>query len=445
MATAAADDGLALRRTPIVEAVEKVHAAVVNISTERVVLRRSLDGYWGPGGDLFDQMFEDFFGRRRPGGVVERKRVQQPLGSGCIITPDGLVVTNEHVVRRASNIQLSLDTGETYEAELLAADAEHDVALLRAKTDEELPTIRMGASSDLMLGETVVAVGNPFGFENSVTTGIISAFGREIEVESGRDALKYDGLIQTSALINPGNSGGALVNVLGELIGINTAVVDHAQGIGFAIPIDRVRETLAPLLASRRVTRAWPGLNGETAPAGGVRVTGIDPEGPAAAVLEEGDLLLALEDMPIRDLFDLMLGVSQRAPGDRVSLLARRNEATRRVELTLAERPKLSWAGMVEARCGLRCQDVTPDLAGNLRLRVREGVLITEVLGGGPAGGSGLQPGDVIIQIGAQAVHNLREAAEALAQLASGRQVLVVVVRGNIKGYTRIRLGSRPT
>ena len=215
-------DDRALRRTPVVEAVERVHGAVVNISTERVVVRRSYDRFFGPGSDRFDQLFEDFFRRNRPGRVIERKKIQQPLGSGCVITPDGLVVTNEHVVRRATNIKLSLDTGEVLEAELLAADPEHDLALLRAKTTKPLQAISMARSSDLMLGETIIALGNPFGFENSVTTGIVSAVRREITVGSGSGAVHYKDLVQTSALINPGNSGGPLVNVLGELVGINT-------------------------------------------------------------------------------------------------------------------------------------------------------------------------------------------------------------------------------
>jgi len=437
-ATARADDR-DIRRTPVVAAVEKVRNAVVNISTERVVVRRGLDPFFGPGGDVFDRLFEDFFGPRSRGPVIERRRVQQPLGSGCVITPDGLVLTNEHVVRRATNLTLSLATGESFEAELLAADPEEDLALLRAKADHPLTAVVMGTSSDIMLGETVIALGNPFGFENSVTTGVVSALNRSLTVGGDSDGVTYKELIQTSALINPGNSGGPLVNVLGELIGINAAVVDQAQGIGFAIPIDRVRDKLAPLLAARKVSEAWCGLGGEaTQDRSGALVTAVHVRSPAHDRVRPGDIIREVNGRPVRDFFDVALAVAEHRPGDRLSLRLTRDGKECTAVIRLARMPEIPSDQVLARQCGISGRDMTPALARRLGLWATAGVLVTEVKDGGPAARAGLRPGDVIIQIGAHTVRNQQDAAEALAEARPGQRLLVVVVRGSYKGYTRL-------
>ena len=430
-----ADPNRRARRTPIVEAVEKVRASVVNISTERTVLRRRFGDSFGFGDDQFDRLFEDFFRDSR----LERRKVQTPLGSGCIITPDGLMVTNEHVVRRASNIKLSLGTGEAFEATLLAADVRHDLALLRAKVDKPFQSIPMGTSSDLMLGETVVALGNPYGFENSVTSGIISAFNREITVGRGQDAIDFKGLIQTSALINPGNSGGPLINVLGELVGINTAVVDQAQGIGFAIPIDRARDVLAPLLSSPHVSEAWPGIETVTAKGRrGARISALDPKGPARQRLEKDDVIQEIDGVSVRDAFDFLLTIVQHRPGDSVSLKVLRNGTPKRLKLTLGRLPEPSPQELLSAKFGLTGQNMTPTLARQLRVAMTRGVLISDVVRDGPAAKVGLRRGDVIVQIGAYPVADLRAAGAALRTAQAGRQLFVMVVRKRWRAYTHI-------
>ena len=434
-----------VRRTPIVKAVEKVRGAVVNISTERVIVHRSYNGFFGPGGDIFDRFFDDFFRDRRRDRVIERRKVEQPLGSGCLITADGLVVTNEHVVRRATNIKLSLHTGETFEAELLAADPEEDLALLRAKSDRPFKAIPMGVSSDLMLGETVIALGNPFGFENSVTTGIVSAVNREVKIGSGRDEVQYRGLIQTSALINPGNSGGPLVNVLGELIGINTAVVNQAQGIGFAIAIDRAREKLAPLLATRKVSKAWLGVSAVTVKGrAGTRIVKVNPKGSAREILKAGDVILKFDGKPVRDRFDLALTIAQHKPNDQVRLWIARDGREQRVRLKLVTMPETAWPKVFAAKCGIDGQDLTPALARQLGARVGYGVIISGIRKNGSAADSGLKPGDVIIQVGAHAVRNLRDAGEAVMHARPGQQILIVIVRGRYKAFTRIMIAKSP-
>ncbi len=426
------------RRTPVVEAVEKVHDSVVNISTERTVeVRRGFDRFYGPNLDFFGRSLDDFF----RGPVVERRKVQTPLGSGCFITSDGLVVTNEHVVRRATNIKLSLDTGADFDAILLAADPDEDLALLRAQSPDPVHDITMGTSSDLMLGETVIALGNPFGFKNSVTSGIISAFNREIEVSGGGETVRYSGLIQTSALINPGNSGGPLVNVLGQLIGINTAVVDRAQGIGFAIPIDRCREVLAPLLASPQVSEAWPGITGVTTEGRkGTTVTEVDPKGPARGVLQAGDIIRQVDGREVKDLFDFLLAVVQHEPDDSITLQIMRDETPRVARLVLGRMPVPSPKEMLSEKLGIAGQGLTPTLASQLGGAVDYGVLVSQVRSNASAAESGIRQGDVIVQIGRQRVRSLRDAAAALAATRPGERVFLLIVRGNRAGYTRVTI-----
>jgi len=437
--TAAPDEdrGAALRRTPIVDAVERVRGSVVNISTERVVLVRG-GGRSFFGDDVFDRLFEDFFGRQYGRGKVEQKRVQTPLGSGCILTADGLVVTNEHVIRRASNIKLSLHTGETFDAELLAADPTEDIALLRAKVEHPLQAIPMGTSSDMMLGETILALGNPFGFENSVTSGIVSAFNREIEV-GGNEGARYAHLIQTSALINPGNSGGPLVNVLGELVGINTAVVDQAQGIGFSIPIDHVRDVLAPLVGAAGVSETWVGFRGETAEKrDGVLVTAVKEESPAAGTLAAGDVIRKADGAPVGDMFDLLLRIFQHEPGETLSLTIERDGKVRTISFALGKRETPPPLELLKQKLGLKGQNMTATLARQLGAAADYGVLVTETEADSPAAEAGLEEGDIVIQIGSHPVRNLREAASALQERRPGERVFIRLVRGRYVARTRI-------
>jgi len=443
-ADAQADDGKSVRRTPVVMAVEKAHNAVVNISTEQTVqLRRGFDSFFGRNGDPFDRMFDDFFSRSPRRRTVERRKVHTPLGSGSIITPDGLIITNEHVIRRATNIKISLYTGDTFDAELLAADRKEDIALLRIKSDKPIEVIPMGESSDLMLGETVVALGNPYGFENSVTSGIVSALNREISIGSGSEAVNYSGLIQTSALINPGNSGGALINVLGELIGINTAVVDQAQGIGFAIPINHAREVLAPLLATPQVSEAWPGISARTADDRiGVRVMEVAEKGPASTILKTGDVIREIDGTCVTDLFDFLLGIVQHQPEDKVLIEIVRGGVSSKVRITLGRMPVPSPKEILYAKFGIAAQDHTSSDAQRLRTPVDYGVRVSEIWRGGPAMDVGLRKGDVIIQIGSLPVRTLRDAAMALRTSQPGEQVFIRIFRQNYTAYTWITVAE---
>src|SRR5574340_1190241 len=218
------------RRTPVVIAVEKTGPAIANIRTERLIAQRQGDPFFGSRNEMFEQFFNEFFGQS------QKQMVERPLGSGVIIDEDCYIVTNEHVVSRASKIKVRLSDGRDFEASMISSDPISDLAVLKINSPTPLPYVKMGTSKDLMIGEPVIALGNPFGLENSVTTGVLSAKNRTITFNSEYGEIKYDGLIQTDALINPGNSGGPLINADGELIGINAAIVNQAQGIGFAIP-----------------------------------------------------------------------------------------------------------------------------------------------------------------------------------------------------------------
>lgn len=435
-----ADEALRIRRTPVADAVAKTHASVVNISAEQVVaIRQGLGPSFGPGGDMFDQMFQQFF----QGPVVERRKVQTPLGSGCIITPDGLVLTNEHVIRRATGIKLSLDTGESFDATLLASDSAHDLALLRAKSDKPFQAIPMGSSADLMLGETVVALGNPFGFNNSVTAGIVSALNREIQVPTEGDLRTFGGLIQTSALINPGNSGGPLVNVLGELIGINSAVVDQAQGIGFAVPIDRARDALAALLANPQVSEAWCGFQGKTEEGRkGVRVLQIDPQGPAEKLLNTGDLIEQADGAPVKDSFDLLIRVVQHKPGEKLALRALRDGKSIETEVTLAKVVIPSPEELLQKKLGLKGRDLTREVARRRRIPLDGGLLITEVAPDGAAERAGMAEGDVVVKIGSAPVRNMEDAAAALRSTIAGDSVSVLIFRQDYLAYAKLLIAE---
>jgi serine protease Do len=429
---AAASDA---RRSPTVSVVEKTRNCVVNISTERVVLQRSFDS--SPSrGDPFDRLFDEFFRPQR----YERARVMQPLGSGVILDERGVVATNAHVIRRASNLVLLLGDGNQHKADLLAADFDVDLALLRIQGGSApFQAVRM-CRTPLLLGETVVALGNPFGLSNSVTSGIISSLDRELTVGEGEEERKFTGLIQTSALINPGNSGGPLINMDAELVGLNTAIVDQAQGIGFAIPVEQMRKALAHLLAAPEVRQVQLGLAFHAEPP--LRVARTPEKGPAAGVgLREGDLVESLDGRAIGDAFDLGMALLFHKPADRVEVRYRRNGQSARAAIVLAEAERTSDENVLQRALGLIGQDVDEAVARRIGLSVPWGVLLSRVEARGPADRAGIQAGDLLVQIGRYRVQNLHQAARILRDVRSGDAVLLGIVR---EGYlARVRIRAR--
>jgi serine protease Do len=432
------------RRTPVVIAVEKAGPAVVNISTEKIITRRS-DPFFEFRDPMFDEFFRDWFDRFHG----PRRRRTSSLGSGVIIDPEGYVVTNEHVVHRASKIHLTLSDGTKVDGKLLSSDASSDLALIKVDAEKPLPALPLGESDDLMIGETVIALGNPFGLESTVTTGVVSAKERSVHLR-GQEA--YAGLIQTDAAINPGNSGGALINIHGQLIGINVAIHAQAQGIGFAIPVDRVREVLVGLFNYRVINKTYIGIKSKDltpkdrarhrVPKGirGALVTGVDAESPATeAGLATGDVIVAVGGAPVRDRLTFFKQMLKQRAGERLVLRVQRGRRSRSVALTVGTVPKPSGKELARRRLGVALQPMTRELARSFGLRRPAGLIVSDVEAGGPADEAGLERGDVILRIGPLTVNSLERLAILLEQVDDARADLLIV-RGRRLYRARVRL-----
>ena len=416
------------RVTPIVEAYRKVSPAVVNISTERLVQMRL--GLFGFG----DDPFEEF----RP----KRTMRTTSLGSGFLIHPDGYIVTNAHVVRRAQKIMVTLSGKTTYAAEVVAANDDHDLAVLRIQdaNGRGFDFLRLGRSDDLMIGETVIAIGNPFGLQNTCSTGVVSAVGRTLEFAGGN---VYRELIQIDAPINPGNSGGPLLNIAGELIGINTAIRADAQGIGFAIPVDLLTADLAKLLDFERLNRIVFGLGVRQQRTEGqaeLVVASVSPEAPAGrAGCKVGDRLLALNGKPLSQLPSYQIAMLSARAGAKVALRVLRDGKPVDLEVVPLACPKPDGAALARRLFGVELRQVTPELARRTGLRVDAGLIVASVEQGGPAGRMGLKVGDVIFQVGRWPVADLDRLGMVLEDVAPGDVLRVGIVRGVWRAWGTMR------
>jgi serine protease Do len=420
-------------------------AAVVNISTVRNIApkEQQFQQFFGPFsekgspfGDFFDQ-FEKFF---------NQPRQQRSLGSGFIISKDGYLVTNNHVIQGADEINVTLQEGQrTYSAEVLGTDPETDLALLKIKADRDLPVLVFGNSGSLEVGQWVLAIGNPFGLQNTVTAGIISAMGRVI------GAGPYDHFIQTDASINPGNSGGPLVNLRGEVIGINTAIVATGQGIGFALPSDQAADVIDQLMTEGKVSRGWLGVSIQdvdenTAKALGLEqprgalVASVQPGEPAAkAGLKTGDVILSLNGEPIQDASDLTRSIGKLKPGSKARLAVWRNGKETELAVVLGERGPQKQPEVVpplqpksEASVlGMELRSLSQQEAQALGMEQAQGLLVAGVMNGSPAEQNGINPGDVILEANGRAVNTL-DAFRAVLQDDARKKgvVMLLVLRG---------------
>ncbi len=363
------------------------------------------------------------------------------LGSGFLISPDGLVVTNNHVIERAQSIQVRLADGRELDAALVGRDPSTDLALLRLQGGGAiaLPTVYLGDSDQLEVGDWVVAIGNPFGLDTSVTHGIISARERVIGVGP------FDDFIQTNALINPGNSGGPLFNMKGEVVGVCTAIVTQAQGIGFALPINLVKDLLPNLLENGRAERGWLGVNiQEVDDATGKAAVVIDvfKDSPAAqAGLQSGDRVVAVGGRQVVSYVQLLRRIALLAPGTTVKITLKRGGKTIDTEATLIERPGVDalramvGAGRIDA-FGMVVRELSPEAARQLGSEV--GLLVAAVIPGGPAEMAGLQSGDVILEVQKQRVTDVKGLKAALDS-THDTQVLVKYRRGESSQYVVLR------
>ena len=428
--------GQGLRVTPVVEAYRKAGPAVVNISTERLVA--SGRRLFGDGDDPFEEFMERLFGRTVPA---------ISLGSGFLIHPEGYIITNTHVVQRAQKITATLADKSTYEAVVVAANSTDDLAVLKIKdpAGRRFAFLRLGQSDDLMIGETAIAIGNPLGYQNTCTTGVISALNRKLEFRGG---VVYDGLIQTDAPINPGSSGGPLLNIAGELIGINTAIRADAQGIGFATPVGRLAADIPKLLDFERMNRVVFGLSVRQlhAEAGEeLLVEAVAAGTPAAeAGCKAGDRLLALDGKALSQLPEFQVAMLKVAAGANVRLGLLRGGKRVDVVVRLKPRPKPDGGALSEGLLGLQLRTVTPDLAGQLQLPVEAGLLVTEVVPGGPADRLGIRRRDIVIQLGRFYVADLDEIGAVLEDVRPGDSLRIDIIRGRTRAWATITARQPP-
>jgi S1-C subfamily serine protease len=403
--------GPAERRSPVVVATEKAKAAVVNISTETLVRQRRRDPF-------FDQFFA---------APQERRFVPNSLGSGVVIDPRGYVLTNFHVIARGSRVKVGFADGKELVAKVAGTDPQSDLAVLVVQADGPLPFLPL-AAGEPMIGETAIAIGNPYGLSHTVTAGVVSALHRQLKTE---DASFYD-FIQTDAAINPGNSGGPLLNVDAEVIGINSAIYGgDAKGIGFAIPAERVRAITTSLIQFGEVREAWLGLSVENAaaPEGSdkkpVVVTDVDPKGPAAkAGLSAGSLVTAFNGAPLQDADEFHYRLHGALHGQPVQLeVTRPDGAKANFAVTPTEFPAALSEELVQRRLGLTLAET--------KARSSHGIVavlaIKSVRKGSPAARVGLAPDDLVRSVNSVEVETLQEFRVAVQRArASGRLVLLI-------------------
>jgi len=423
---------------------EAIKPAVININT---VSR---------GGGLQGRTpFEEFFGEeffRRFFGELPERIPQRSLGSGVIVDPSGIALTNAHVVDGATDIEVITLDGNKHRAKVVGLDKKTDLAVLRL--DDGKGTFnhaQLGNSDGVQVGDWVLAVGSPFGLQSTVTAGIISAKARQI----GQGP--FDDFLQTDAAINPGNSGGPLVNMRGEVIGINTAIVAGGSGIGFAIPSNMARKIYAELLAKGKVTRGWLGvsiqpLTPELARSfgakdtKGVLISDVVPESPAAtAGLRPGDILLEFDGKRMEGPGDLQRAVGLFAPGQSAKVVLWRDQGEKTVEVKIGEAPEerelQRRQGRARSLLGLEVRAITPEVARQLNLPSTEGVVVVRVEDGSAAAAAGLQRGDVIREVNRRKVQTLSDFERATSDLKTGDKLTMRLQRGPMSMYVAFTLG----
>jgi serine protease Do len=426
---------------------ERVKPAVVNISTTKTFKGKSLGNPFGrsPFNDYFgDEFFNRFFG-----DVPERDFKQRSLGSGFIISDDGYIFTNNHVVENTDKILVKISDGKEYEAKIIGTDSKTDIALIKIKPDNGLPTVEIGDSDVVRVGEWVIAIGNPFGLEQTVTAGIVSAKGRVI------GAGAYDNFIQTDASINPGNSGGPLFNMQGKVIGINTAIVAQGQGIGFATPINMAKSILADLKTKGKVTRGWLGISIQDISEdiaksmnyknkGGVLVTDVFKDDPAdKAGLKVGDIITEINGKAIKDTHDLLLTIAALHVGEKASIKALRDSKEISFQLVVAERkdkPEIALTKKTGGYFGINAQEITKDLAKQLGISHDAGLIVTDVEEGSPADNVGIQPHDIILQVNKVKVTSLKQYSAEMTKAIEKKSVILLIKRGNSNFFVGLHL-----
>ncbi|HUP65746.1 MAG TPA: Do family serine endopeptidase [Thermoanaerobaculia bacterium] len=431
---------------------DRVMPAVVSITSTEII---SPSDQRGRGVNPFDFFFPQP-GQRRP-GVPEEDFPRPSGGSGFIISPDGYIITNNHVVERASKIEVHFANGNrTASAEVIGRDPATDLALLKINVEDSLPTVRLGDSERLRVGDWAIAIGNPHQFENTLTVGVISATGRSLGLS---DATRsFENFIQTDAAINQGNSGGPLLNLRGEVIGINTAIYATGQNIGFAVPVNIAKKIYPQLKERGRVVRGYLGINIDEIDQGyqeafglpnadGVLVQSVSPDSPAAAAgLRRGDVVIRVDDVVVKRSRDLIDYVSDQPPGTRVRVEVIRNGDRRTIVVPTGERPADGVAvtrpderenpESARSKIGISVQELTPDARRTFGIGAGvNGVLITHVRPVSPAGEAGMIDGDVIVELNGEAVRTAGD-VQRIVERAQSRQYLRFYVTRTFRGQS---------
>ncbi len=425
-----------------VQLAKKIKPIVVNISSTQISEAPGRGGqqeYGSPFGD--EDPFNDFWRRFFGGPAPRGPQRQRSLGSGFIIDSDGSILTNNHVVENAQKIVVKLADDQEYEAKVIGRDPKTDVAVIKINAKTNLPAASLGDSDRLEVGEWVVAIGNPFGLDSTVTSGIVSAKGRHI----GQGP--YDNFIQTDASINPGNSGGPLLNLRGEVIGINTAIFSRSGGnigIGFAIPINLVKEVLPQLRGKGKVTRGYLGVliqkvTPEIAESLGMDkgygalVANVSKDGPAEkAGVKVGDVIVEFDGKEVKDSGDLPIIVARTGVEKKVRMKVLRDKKEVMLNVTVGELKDEEVVASVpeKGELGLTVQKITPQMAESLGLDKPEGVVVTAVEPGSAADEAAIRRGDVILEIDRKAVRTLDEYKKAVSVIRKGKGILFLVRRG---------------
>jgi len=416
---------------------ENVRSGVVNIQVVKKVKNVDFGFRGNPYGE--QNPFGDFFAPFFEGTPPAREFKQQGVGSGFIISQDGYILTNNHVVEDADQIKVKLSNGKEYTGKVVGRDPKTDLAVVKIERSSELHPLTLGNSEDLKVGSWVVAIGSPFGLEQTVTAGIVSAKGRVIG--SG----PYDNFIQTDASINPGNSGGPLINMRGEVVGINTAIIPNGQGIGFAIPVNTAKEIVPQLEEKGHVTRGWLGVSiQEVTPdlaksfalkeKQGALVAQVVTGGPAEkAGIEQGDVILGFDGKEIAESKDLPRIVASTPVGKTVTVKLLRNGKAidRQVKLgEMEEKVDTSKLSSSHKTLGVEVQNLTPEIAKELGVKRDAGIVVTQVEPGSSAADAGIHPGDVIKQVNRKPVKNVEDFVQKVDKATEKDSVLLLIQRG---------------